>query len=111
MFSGAVTVAGWNHQAGYRGQDVYDRRASAVEDVYVGPWANATRTLREHDVDYVYLGQGERKRFEDRIRDFRAYSGISVVFENEAVTIYAVDQATLDPDERSSRAAGIPTQP
>jgi len=111
VFSGAVTVAGWNHQAGYRGQDVYDRRASAVEDVYVGPWANATRTLREHDVDYVYLGQGERKRFEDRIRDFRTYSGISVVFENEAVTIYAVDQAALDPDERSSRAAGIPTQP
>jgi len=99
VFTGAVTVAGWNHQAGYRGEAVYDRRASAVEEIYVGPWANATHTLREHDVDYIYVGQGERDRFEDRIRDFRTYSGISVVFENDAVTIYAVNQSALDPDE------------
>lgn len=111
VFSGAVTVAGWNHQAGYRGEDVYDRRASAVEDVYVGPWANATRTLREHDVDYIYVGQGERDRFEGRIRDFRAYSGISVAFENEAVTIYAVNSAGLDSDEGVTGVRTLPSQP
>ena len=101
VFSGAVTVAGWNHQAGYRGEAAYDRRASAVENVYVGPWANATRTLRAHDVEYIYVGQGERDRFEDRIRKFGSYEGISVAFENGAVTIYAVDGSALDPDERA----------
>ena len=99
VFSGAVTVAGWNHQAGYRGQDVYDRRASAVEEIYVGSWPNATRTLRAHDVEYIYVGEGERERFDD-IREFWAYSGLSVAFQNEAVTIYAVNQSGLDPDER-----------
>ena len=101
VFSGAVTVAGWNHQAGYRGEAAYDRRASAVEDVYVGPWANATRTLREHDVEYIYVGQGERDRFENGIRDFESYEGISVAFESQAVMIYAVDGSALDPDERA----------
>ncbi|PSQ62280.1 MAG: hypothetical protein BRD21_06600 [Halobacteriales archaeon SW_8_66_22] len=101
VFSGAVTVAGWNHQAGYRGEAAYDRRASAVEDVYVGPWANATRTLRAHDVEYIYVGQGERDRFEDGIRDFESHEGISVAFESQAVMIYAVNGSALDPDERA----------
>jgi len=99
VFSGAVTVAGWNHQAGYRGQEVYDRRASAVEEIYVGSWTNATRTLRAYDVEYIYVGEGERERFDD-VREFWAYSGLSVAFQNEEVTIYAVDQSGLDPDER-----------
>jgi len=99
VFTDAVSVAGWNHQAGYRGQDVYDRRASAVEDVYFGSWENGTATLREYDVEYVYVGEGERERFGEAIRPFEAYSGLSVAFESEAVTIYAVDHAALDPTE------------
>jgi YYY domain-containing protein len=104
VFTDAVTVAGWSHQSGYRGTDTYDRRASAVEAVYAGPWENAVATLREYDVDYVYLGPGEREtdRFEE-IRDFGAYSGLTPVFENGAVTIYAVDAAELDADEEPTR--------
>jgi len=105
VLSGAVTVAGWNHQAGYRGEGVYDRRASAVETVYLGSWENATETLREHGVEYVYVGEGERKRFGGTIRPFAAYSGLSVAFDNDDVTIYAVDPAALDPTEDPSAPA------
>jgi len=101
VFSGAVTVAGWNHQAGYRGEEVYGDRARSVDLIYVGPWDTAVKTLREHGVEYVYVGEGERDRYGDEMRVFDVHSGVSVAFENDAVTIYAVNRTALDPDERS----------
>ncbi|WP_435348369.1 DUF2298 domain-containing protein [Haloarchaeobius sp. HRN-SO-5] len=93
--TGVPTVVGWDHQQGYRGIDAFERRAAQVDDVYVGTWANASRTLRQYDVQYVYVGPNEREQYGDSMRDFRNRSALSVAFENDAVTIYAVDHAEL----------------
>jgi uncharacterized membrane protein len=94
VFTDAVTVAGWQHQAGYRGVDAYDRRASEAESVYQGPWAEAAAVLDRYDVDYVWVGPAERDRFAE-LRDFADQPALSVAFENSAVTVYEVDQERL----------------
>jgi YYY domain-containing protein len=94
VFTDAVTVAGWNHQAGYRGVDAYDRRASEAESVYEGPWADAAAVLEKYDVDYVWVGPAERERFSD-MREFADRPALSVAFENSAVTIYAIHHDRL----------------
>jgi len=99
VFTSANAVVGWSHQSGYRGTEAFDARASNVTLVYGGPWDRAVTTLRKHDVEYIYLGPAEREEFKNILRDFDGYSGISVAFENDAVTIYAVDTEELDPEE------------
>jgi YYY domain-containing protein len=99
VFTDANAVVGWSHQSGYRGTEAFDARASNVSLVYGGPWDRAVRTLRTHDVEYIYVGPTEREEFKNILRDFDGYSGLSVAFENDAVTIYAVDTENLDPSE------------
>lgn len=99
VFTDANAVVGWSHQSGYRGTEAFDARASNVSLVYGGPWDRAVRTLRTHDVEYIYLGPSEREEFKNILRDFDGYSGLSVAFENDAVTIYAVDTEELAPEE------------
>lgn len=43
---------------------------------------------------YIYVGQVERDRYGDV--PFDGQRGVGVAFENEAVTIYAVDQDALE---------------
>jgi YYY domain-containing protein len=94
VFTDAVTVVGWDHQEGYRGEEAFDRRATAVEMLYVGPLEDAVDTLVRYDVEYIYVGTSEREAFA-QINDFASVEGISVAFENEKVTIYEVDQNAL----------------
>jgi uncharacterized membrane protein len=46
-------------------------------------------------VRYVVVGPNERERYGDDLRDFGERDGLSVAFENEAVTIYEVDRSAL----------------
>lgn len=94
VFTGAVTVAGWDHQEGYRGEAAFDERATAVESAYVGPVENVTGTLDRYDVEYIYVGPSEREAFDD-VNEFERVDGVSVAFENDAARIYAVDQESL----------------
>jgi len=95
-FTGANTIAGWNHQAGYRGEAAYDQRATQAEAVYEGPWEEGVAALRQYDIEYIYVGPSERESFAS-IREFDRHEGITVAFDNAAVTIYAVDQTALRP--------------
>jgi len=88
-FTGLPTVVGWDHQAEYRSPEAYERRVIHVDEIYAGEWTVAAEHLRRYDVVYVYVGPGERDRYGDALRSFDR-PGITVAFENGAVTIYRV---------------------
>jgi YYY domain-containing protein len=89
-FSGVPTLAGWEHERGYRGDEAYAERVAAAVGVYAGSWANATRTFREYDVEYVYVGPTERACFGEDLRSFGDREWISTAFRAGNVTIYEV---------------------
>jgi YYY domain-containing protein len=89
VFTDAVTVAGWNHQEGYRGEEAYDNRATQVELLYIGSQTDVRETIQRYDVEYIYVGPSERESFQT-INNFRAMDGIDVAFSNTEVTIYEV---------------------
>ena len=94
-FTGLPTVIGWDHQEEYRSPEAYDRRVAHVDAIYAGDWATASRHLQRYDVAYVYVGPGERERYGSGLRSFER-SAFSVVFDNEAVTVYEVDETKLE---------------
>jgi len=95
-FTGLPAVAGWAHQENYRGEAAYERRVAAADAIMRGDWAAAEPALARHDVAYVYVGPAERDRYGDDLADFRDHPAFTVAFENDAVTIYRVDQGAID---------------
>lgn len=92
--TGIPTVAGSGREMVYRSPEQYHGRASDIAAIYNG--TNASRRARllvKYDVEYVYLGPRERSRYDwSPLADD---PGISVAFENEAVTVYAVNRSGL----------------
>jgi YYY domain-containing protein len=102
--TGLPSLVGWtHHQENYRGEDRVDSRAVAADRVYADRWEGARRVLRSHDIRYVYVGPNERERYGEGLREFGDRDALSVAFENDAVTIYEVDQSAL---ARADRALG-----
>lgn len=93
-FTGLPTVVGWDHQEEYRSTEAYDRRVAHVDEIYSGDWEDAASHLKRYDVQYVYVGPNERERYGEELRSFDR-AAFSVVFENDAVTIYRVDRPHL----------------
>jgi YYY domain-containing protein len=104
--TGLPTVLGWDHQVNYRGGEAYLHRMEQVDDIYTGTWANAIAALREHDVQYIYVGPRANELYGGDIRQFHHHDGISVAFENDQVTIYAVDHDELAGDDDEWPAEG-----
>ena len=92
--TGLPTIAGWSHQRGYRGVEAFERRASHADRVYTGERAVVTALLERYDVKYVWVGPLERERYGD-VTAFGEIEGLDVAYENEAVTVYEVDQERL----------------
>ena len=92
--TGIPTLLGWNHEADYRGEAAYAARLAAVDRIYAGTPAERARTLREHGVDYVWVGAAERDRY-GRL-DYGREPGISVAFRSGDITIYGVDRTALE---------------
>ena len=96
-FTGIPTVAGWSHEVGYRGEKAYNRRVAEVETIYNGSWDERSHLLLKYDVEYIYFGPNERSlygpdTFEERVGEGNA---LTIAFQNQAVTIYAVHQNRL----------------
>ncbi|GAB3319265.1 DUF2298 domain-containing protein [Haloplanus salinarum] len=91
--TGVPTVAGWHHEVGYRGREPYLTRVRAVDDAYTGPPERTVAVLERYGVDYVWVGPAERERYGEV--SFTDVSGVTPVFENQAVTIYRIDSAEL----------------
>ena len=101
--TGVPTVAGWYHERGYRGSEVYAARVADVETIYTGSPSARARLLAEYDVRYVYVGPAERAKYGDVA--FADVPGVTVAetFEyrgERAVTVYRVDRSAL-PDARA----------
>ena len=97
-FTGLPSVAGWEHQEGYRGEAAYQDR---VEDVDRGMTSEGAfdHLVEAYGVEYIYVGPSERDRYGQDLLDFEAQPGVELAFENEEVRIYVVDGAG---DERGS---------
>jgi len=90
-FTGIPTVAGWSHEVGYRGEAPYQARVAGVRVIYTGSAAERDALLGEYDVEYLYVGPNERALYGNV--SYRDAPGLTVVFENDDVTIYAVNES------------------
>ncbi|WP_205596813.1 DUF2298 domain-containing protein [Halostella salina] len=91
--TGLPTVAGWNHEVGYRGVEPYQRRVADVQAIYTGSTEERADLLRQYDVRYIYMGPTERQRYGARNLD--AEPGISVAKESPFIAIYRVNSSEL----------------
>ena len=93
--TGVPTVVGWAHEVGYRGSEAYDARVGAVDALYTGSPADAASVIREHDVNYVWVGSAERNRYGDELVNFSDRAGYEPVFTHGDVVVYEVTAAEL----------------
>jgi YYY domain-containing protein len=91
--TGVPTVAGWQHEVGYRGTDAYYSRVRDVDTMFLGQPEEQARLLRQYDVEYVWVGPSERLRYDDvTVTDLQ---GVDVAYEQGSVTVYRVDHEEL----------------
>jgi YYY domain-containing protein len=91
--TGVPTVAGWQHEVGYRGPDAYYSRVRDVDTMFLGQPGEQARLLRQYDVEYVWVGPSERLRYDDvTVTDLQ---GVEVAYERGSVTVYRVDHEEL----------------
>jgi YYY domain-containing protein len=93
--TGVPTVVGWAHEVGYRGSDAYYARVDAVDALYTGSPADAASVIREHDVEYVWVGSAERNRYGDALVNFSDRPGYEPVFVDGDVVVYEVTESEL----------------
>jgi YYY domain-containing protein len=91
--TGVPTVAGWAHEVGYRGSQDYYNRVAEVDTLYTGSAAESNAVVEKYDVEYVWVGSAERARYGTELADFGSRPGYEVAFQNDAVTIYRVEQS------------------
>ncbi|MFC5970279.1 DUF2298 domain-containing protein [Halomarina salina] len=92
--TGHMSVAGWAHEIGYRGEETYRARAADADAIFqAGPERRAA-LLAEYEVDYVYVGPTERDRYGDDVT-FETVPGVTVAEQFEGVTVYEVNQSQL----------------
>ncbi len=90
--TGVPTVAGWQHEVGYRGRAAYLDRVRDVDAMYTGDAATRAALFRQYEVSYVWVGPGERARYGPVSFGM---DGVDVVHRSGDVTIYAVDRDAL----------------
>ncbi|WP_411968030.1 DUF2298 domain-containing protein [Haloferax sp. YSSS75] len=90
--TGVPTVAGWAHEVGYRGPEAYYGRVRDVDAMYVGNESTRTRLVREYDVQYVWVGPGERARYGEIETDV---PWLTPVHRSGSVVVYEVEEASL----------------
>lgn len=89
--TGVPTVLGWDHEIGYRGQAAWEERRQDVELLYTGNADVTTAMIDKYNVRYIYVGPREREAY--ATWDYSQIDGVTVAFQNDAVTIYAVNQS------------------
>ncbi|MFC7200115.1 DUF2298 domain-containing protein [Halospeciosus flavus] len=90
--TGIPTVVGWAHETGYRGTAPFEARATEVAVLYTTNDTDSRATLLDkYDVQYIYYGPRERAKYGNVT--FASEPGLSVAFENEKVTVYAVNES------------------
>ncbi|WP_439027717.1 DUF2298 domain-containing protein [Haloarchaeobius sp. DT45] len=117
--TGLPAVVGWEHEAGYRGVEAYEKRVNDTAAMYTGNWSESARLLAKYDVRYIYVGPDERARYDRpsishpdrRLVDFAEKPGITVAHQSGTVTIYEVDETALCTPENGSCSNQARTPP
>ena len=91
--TGLPTVAGWDHEVGYRGSEPYLKRVEDVTTIYEGDPEERARLLEKYDVRYIYVGPNERAAY--GVADIGELQGVSVAQRWDSVTIYHVNRTEL----------------
>ena len=86
------TVAGWNHEVGYRGRAVYRARVTDVDLMYTANTSTRAELFDRYNITYIWVGPSEHARY-DNISF--SMNGVSVAHHSGNVTIYAVDQSDI----------------
>jgi uncharacterized membrane protein len=95
--TGVPTIAGWSHEVGYRGGDVYRSRAADVDAIYTGTPAERAFYLDVYEVEYVYVGTNEREVYSgEDLSEFAVMDGLALEQRWDDVLVYRVDQSQLD---------------
>ena len=92
--TGSPTVIGLPHEIQFRNRTAYYNRAYAVNTIYIGTDQQRAALLEKYDVQYIYVGPTERIRY-GYISSFDELQGVRVAYQQDTVTIYAVDQSRL----------------
>lgn len=87
----AVSVAGWDHQKGYRGVEAYEARAEDLARLFEGSPTTRIEIAEHYGVEYIYVGPNEREAYD--LGAIGTHDRIEAVFEQGPVTIYAVRSA------------------
>ena len=91
--TGIPTVAGWTHEAQYRGDAVYNERVDDVWTMYGGERDDQRTLLAAYDVEYIYVGPAEENaQFEITVDELDA---VTVAESWDDVTMYQVDHDRL----------------
>ncbi|MFB6141523.1 MAG: DUF2298 domain-containing protein [Halosimplex sp.] len=95
--TGVPTLAGWAHEVGYRGGEVYRARVDDVNAIYTGTPEQRAYYLDAYDVEYVYVGSNERQAYTPaELEVFESMPGVSVEKEWGSVVVYRVDRGELE---------------
>jgi uncharacterized membrane protein len=92
--TGIPTVAGWSHEAGYRGSSTYWTRVDRVGLIFNGTKSDRYKNLRRYDVEYIYYGPVERDRY--GVNLFSNETAVTTIFKNRAVTIFRVNHSKIN---------------
>ncbi|PSP34016.1 hypothetical protein BRC64_02030 [Halobacteriales archaeon QH_10_67_22] len=100
--TGVPTLAGWAHEVGYRGGDVYRTRVDHVTAIYTGPPAERAYYLDTYNVEYVYVGANEVSAYSERdLETFESMDGVTLEQRWDYVRVYRVDRDELSYPENS----------
>ncbi|MFC6826445.1 DUF2298 domain-containing protein [Halopelagius fulvigenes] len=100
--TGVPSVAGWAHEVGYRGDEVYYDRVRDVDAMFTGDAETRADLFREYDVRYIWVGPSERHRYGDVSFEME---GVTVAHRSGSVTIYEVH-----PDRLPGASGGSATE-
>ena len=92
--TGLPTVIGVPHEIQYRGWTAYADRVRAVNTIYLGTDEQRVALLDQYGVEYVYVSPTERIRYGD-VEPFDDLQGVRVAYQEDTVTVYAVNQSRL----------------
>jgi YYY domain-containing protein len=94
--TGVPTLAGWAHEVGYRGGDVYRTRVDHVETIYTGTVAERAYYLDSYNVAYVYVGAKETQQYTSKeLATLESMDAVTLEEEWDYVRVYRVDQDAL----------------
>ncbi|PSP96141.1 hypothetical protein BRC78_00170, partial [Halobacteriales archaeon QH_8_68_33] len=100
--TGVPTLAGWQHEVGYRGREVYNTRVQHTNAIYTGSPAVRAHYLDAYDIEYIYVGRSEQGAYSTSdLETFDSMAGVTLErqWANGNVRVYRVTQDELETPE------------